>query len=97
MTILITKDIKIAKQLKTRLVNFCTKKAKVQKFLSNEKVLLVTSDKRRKANVLKLPYVDRQRRTSRMDYFCCNAYRRLGREKCFQIVQWKKKHLTQNF
>lgn len=61
LTILITKDIKIAKQLKTRLVEFLHEKGEgSEEFLSNEKVLLVTSDKDHKANVLKLPYVDSQ-------------------------------------
>jgi type III restriction enzyme len=61
LTILITKDIKIAKQLKTRLVEFLHEKGEgSESFLYNEKVLLVTSDKDHKANVLKLPYVDSQ-------------------------------------
>lgn len=59
LTILITKDIKIAKQLKTRLVEFLHEKGEgSEEYLSNEKVLLVTSDKEHKANVLKLPKVD---------------------------------------
>lgn len=59
LTILITKDIKIAKQLKTRLVEFLHEKGEgSEEYLSNEKVLLVTSDKDHKANVLKLPHVD---------------------------------------
>ncbi|WP_026715252.1 DEAD/DEAH box helicase [Flavobacterium daejeonense] len=61
LTILLTKDIKIAKQLKTRLVEFLHEKEEgSEEFLSNDKVLLVTSDKDHKANVLKLPYVDNQ-------------------------------------
>lgn len=59
LTILITKDIKIAKQLKTRLVEFLFEKGQgSEEYLNNEKVLLVTSDKEHKKNVLKLPYVD---------------------------------------
>ena len=59
LTILVTKDIKTAKQLKTRLVEFLHEKGEGgEEYLSNEKVLLVTSDKDHKANVLKLPYVD---------------------------------------
>jgi type III restriction enzyme len=59
LTILITKDIKIAKQLKTRFVEFLHEKGEgSEAFLSNEKVLLVTSDNEHKPNVLKLPYVD---------------------------------------
>jgi len=59
LTILITKDIKVAKQLKTRLVEFLHEKGEgSEEFLSNEKVLIVTSDNEHKANVLKLPNVD---------------------------------------
>jgi type III restriction enzyme len=59
LTILITKDIKHAKQLKTRLVEFLQEKGEGSfKFLNEEKVLIVTSDNEHKSNVLKLPYVD---------------------------------------
>jgi type III restriction enzyme len=59
ITILVTKDIKEAKQLKTRLVEFLVeKKQGSEETLNEEKVLLVTSDKDHKAAILKLPYVD---------------------------------------
>jgi type III restriction enzyme len=59
LTILVTKDIKTAKQLKTRLVEFLVEKNEgSEEYLSDEKILLVTSDKDHKANILKLPYVD---------------------------------------
>lgn len=59
LTILITKDIKVAKQLKTRLVEFLVEKGEgSENYISNEKILLVTSDKDHKTNVLKLPLVD---------------------------------------
>lgn len=59
LTILITKDIKFAKQLKTRLVEFLVEKGEgSEEYISTEKVLIVTSDKDHKANVLKLPLVD---------------------------------------
>jgi len=61
LTILITKDIKHAKQLKTRLVEFLHEKGEgTEEYLNKEKVLIVTSDKDHKANVLKLPDVDRK-------------------------------------
>lgn len=61
LTILITKDIKHAKQLKTRLVEFLHKKGEgTEEYLDKEKVLIVTSDKEHKTNVLKLPDVDNQ-------------------------------------
>lgn len=59
LTILVTKDIRLAKQLKTRLVEFLASKGEGSEgFLGNNKVLIVTSDNDHKANVLKLPYVD---------------------------------------
>ena len=61
LTILITNDIKAAKQLKTRLVEFLVeRKEGKEDFLNREKVLLVTSDKEHKAAVLKLPLVDNE-------------------------------------
>lgn len=56
LTILITKDIKAAKQLRTRLMEFLEKQAGESGI--DEKVLLVTSDSEHKKNVLRLPYVD---------------------------------------
>jgi type III restriction enzyme len=59
LTILITKDIRAAKQLKTRLVEFLVSRHEgTEQELRDEKVLIVTSDKDHKANVLKLPYID---------------------------------------
>ena len=55
LTILVTKDIKAAKQLRTRLLEFLEQADE----LGNEnKVLLVTSDPEHKKNVLRLPFVD---------------------------------------
>lgn len=60
LTILVTKDIKTAKQLKTRLVEFLLDKGEgTEDYLNNKKILIVTSDKDHKANVLKLPSVDK--------------------------------------
>jgi type III restriction enzyme len=59
LTIMVTKDIKDAKRLKTRLVEFLVERGEgSEESISKNKVLLVTSDKDHKANVLKLPYVD---------------------------------------
>ena len=61
LTILITRDIKAAKQLKTRLVEFLVERGEgSEEYISNEKVTLVTSDKEHKAAVAKLPFVDRR-------------------------------------
>ena len=59
LTILVTRDIREAKQLKTRLVEFLSEFTSYsKKFLSEKKVLKVTSDPEDKDNVLKLPFVD---------------------------------------
>ena len=55
LTILVTKDIKAAKQLRTRLVEFLEQAGE---FGSEDKVLRVTSDSEDKKNVLRLPFVD---------------------------------------
>lgn len=55
LTILVTKDIKEAKQLKTRLVEFLEQMGQLG---SENKVLLVTSDPEHKKNVMRLPFVD---------------------------------------
>lgn len=60
LTILITKDIKEAKKLHTRLSEFLAGKVGEGSLeeIGKNKVLLVTSDKNHKASVLRLPYVD---------------------------------------
>lgn len=59
LTILVTRDIKNAKQLKTRLVEFLVEKGLgSEEFIANQKVIVVTSDKDHKAAVLKLSTVD---------------------------------------
>ncbi len=55
LTILVTKDIKTAKQLRTRLVEFLEQAGE---FGIEDKVLRVTSDPEDKKNVLRLPFVD---------------------------------------
>lgn len=59
LTILVTKDIKAAKQLHTRLVEFLVDRREgTEEYLRDEKVMVVTSDKEHKAAALKLPFVD---------------------------------------
>lgn len=60
LTILITKDIKEAKRLHTRLSEFLAEQTGEGSLeeIGRKKVLLVTSDKDHKANVLRLPHVD---------------------------------------
>jgi type III restriction enzyme len=59
LTILITKDIKEAKRLKTKLVEFLVSRREgTEEDLNKGKVLVVTSDKEHKQNALILPNVD---------------------------------------
>jgi len=59
LTILVTRDIKEAKQLQSRLVDFLVTKGEgSEDHLRNNKVLVVTSHPDHRLNVLKLPYVD---------------------------------------
>jgi type III restriction enzyme len=59
ITILVTKDIRHAKQLKTRLVEFLSEHGEgTENFVNTKKVIVVTSDKDHKENVFKLPLVD---------------------------------------
>lgn len=58
LTILVTKDIKHAKNLYEDLVDFLNDYEKIDRDFAEKKVLIVTSDKRHSANVKKLDYVD---------------------------------------
>jgi type III restriction enzyme len=60
LTILITKDIREAKKLHTRLSEFLAERTGEGSLdvITKKKVLLVTSDKEHKGNVLRLPHVD---------------------------------------
>jgi len=61
LTILVTRDIKAAKQLHTRLVEFLVeRKEGTEEYLRDEKIMIVTSDKEHKAAALKLPFVDNE-------------------------------------
>lgn len=60
LTILITKDIREAKRLHTRLCEFLVKQTGEGSLdeIGKKKVLLVTSDKEHKSGVLRLPHID---------------------------------------
>lgn len=58
LTILVTKDISHAKDLRDDLVDFLQKREKVPQSVVEKKVLIVTSDKEHKRNILKLKTVD---------------------------------------
>jgi type III restriction enzyme len=59
LTIIVTKDIRNAKNLQTDLVEFLSKHGEgTEDDLRKNKVMVVTSDNAHKANVQKLPYVD---------------------------------------
>lgn len=59
LTILIAKDIKFAKQLHTRLIEFLSERGEgTAEDIAKNKVLIVTSHKDHKHNAIRLPYVD---------------------------------------
>jgi len=64
LTILVTRDIKEAKRLHTRLVEFLAERGEgSEEYISKNKVLTVTSHSDHKINLLKLPYVDTDKTT----------------------------------
>lgn len=58
LTILVTKDISRAKTLREDLIDFLKKREKLSRAAAEKKVLIVTSDKEHKKNVLQLKNVD---------------------------------------
>lgn len=92
LTILVTKDIKTAKQLKTRLVEFLSEKGEgTEEYLSEKKILLVTSDKEHKTNVLKLPYVDDSNEPVEWIIFVAMLTEGWDVKNVFQIVPMEEK------
>ena len=83
LSILITKDIKKAKNLREDFLDFLENKEEISRDCAEEKVLIVTSHKDHKANLPKLKAVDEKDNLTEWDYFCFYAYGGLGCKKCF--------------
>jgi len=93
LTILITKDIKEAKKLHTRLSEFLAEQVGEGPLeeIGKQKVLLVTSDKEHKSSVLRLPHVDEQ--TDKSEWIISVAMLTEGWDvkNVFQIVPMEEK------
>jgi type III restriction enzyme len=91
LTILITKDISNAKKLKTMLVEFLIKYEQKTKNEIEEKVLIVTSHKDHKSNVIKLKYVDDK--SDKTEWIVSVSMLTEGWDvkNVFQIVPWEDK------
>lgn len=91
ISILVTKDIRHAKNLYEDFVEFLTKQEGTSKKETEEKVLIVTSAREHKANVSKLKYVDD--RMDKTEWIISVSMLTEGWDvkNVFQIVPWEDK------
>lgn len=91
ISILVTKDIRHAKNLYEDFVEFLTKQEGTSKEETEEKVLIVTSAREHKANVSKLKYVDD--RMDKTEWIISVSMLTEGWDvkNVFQIVPWEDK------
>lgn len=91
VSILVTKDIRSAKNLFEAFVEFLMQQEGVSKKETEEKVLIVTSAREHKANVSKLKYVDD--RTDKTEWIISVSMLTEGWDvkNVFQIVPWEDK------
>lgn len=91
ISILVTKDIRHAKNLYEDFVEFLTKQEGMSKKETEEKVLIVTSAREHKANVSKLKYVDD--RMDKTEWIISVSMLTEGWDvkNVFQIVPWEDK------
>ncbi len=89
LSILITKDISNAKQLKEDLIDFLVKKEKTLREQLEEKILIVTSAGEHEANVLKLKDVDDQASPTEWIISVSMLTEGWDVKNVFQIVPWE--------
>lgn len=91
ISILVTKDIRHAKSLYEKFVEFLIKQEGTLKKEAEEKVLIVTSAREHKANVSKLKYIDD--RTDKTEWIISVSMLTEGWDvkNVFQIVPWEDK------
>lgn len=89
ITILVCKDIPSAKNLNNRLIEFIQKKERISKEEAEKKVLIVTSDKEHKGNILELKNVDDM--NSKVQWIVSVSMLTEGWDvkNVFQIVPWE--------
>ncbi len=89
LTILVTQDISKAKNLREDLVDFIQKKEKISRDVAEEKVLIVTSHKDHKANILKLKSVDDRKNPVEWVVSVSMLTEGWDVKNVFQIVPWE--------
>ena len=89
LTILVCKDISSAKSLNNKLIEFIQKKEIITKEEAEKKVLIVTSDKEHKKNVIELKNVDSKK--SKVQWIVSVSMLTEGWDvkNVFQIVPWE--------
>lgn len=91
LTILVTKDISKAKALREDLIDFLEKKEQISRKSVEKKVLIVTSDKDHKKNVLKLKTVDDKDNSVEWIVSVSMLTEGWDVKNVFQIVPWEDK------
>ena len=91
LSILITKDITNAKNLRGNFLDFLEKKIGMPREMAEEKVLIVTSHKDHKANLLKLKTVDEKEDSTEWIISVSMLTEGWDVKNVFQIVPWEDK------
>lgn len=89
LTILVTKDISKAKTLREDLIDFLEKREKISRKAVEKKVLIVTSHKDHKKNVLELKYVDDKENSVEWIVSVSMLTEGWDVKNVFQIVPWE--------
>ena len=89
LTILVTKDISKAKRLREDLIDFLEKQEKISRKAVEKKVLIVTSDKDHKKNVLELKNVDDRENSVEWIVSVSMLTEGWDVKNVFQIVPWE--------
>lgn len=91
ISILVTKDIKHAKNLYEDFIKFLSKEEEISRQESEDKVLIVTSAKEHKSNVSKLKYVDDKIEKTEWIISVSMLTEGWDVKNVFQIVPWQDK------
>ncbi len=89
LTILVTKDIKNAKRLASKVGEFISQKEYLSEEEASEKILVVTSAKEHESNILKLKYVDRTESSAEWIVSVSMLTEGWDVKNVFQIVPWE--------
>ena len=89
LTILVTKDISMAKDLETQLIKFLSIQEEISRDVVEKKVLLVTSHDEHKENIKKLKYVDEKNNSVEWIISVSMLTEGWDVKNVFQIVPWE--------